>query len=587
MNVRIHVLGTVVLLAASINACSSDGDGSAPPTAPADGGLEGDARVDDGGGSIATCTPPDGKPVEVSIPFPSGARVKKVRPVVDSFGASAPPPGTVFEDVYTPQPGECSVATHDRYWVCGSDGRAYRTWHPSTTTDVLTGKPCSFGHEHGDDPRTSPLYAWSGGVPFGIANHAAMLGGSHHRHEDHVGHKVFVQNDWEAVLGNPPDDGKPIALAGFHCHWLSQLHQGSHSGDAFSHNEHEYENNIMCDDGAARHPDPGFEANAGPQNHTEASIKTLTAIGDPGQFYGCENAEAPNPICYPSGVVLLDQLAQCKKNNPQCTLADVHCPPSDVALADGRPKPVSSDTQREIKCTSDQAWWYRPFPTPIKSETGDVDWTGSNIGELWKPWIQVVDRDGNEIFLASGYYVVANPVRLYANDLALVPKRDVDGDGNVDDYLPTLDVCLAKPDVAPCKGLAALFPTNVPKTEWWRLPQNPYNGTIRILHPKGVTLRNGHPREVFCTDYRGVETKSDPVIDADGLATCPDGQLLQRVARTVNWWGDGHATWGPSHLVGHPGGSSVNSHANKTIGSGFLHEWVRFYDSDKTIHAPN
>lgn len=507
------------------------------------------ASSDAGPDAVSSCTPPSPEPLEVTIEFPSGSRTRTTRPFVDSFGTADPPPGTVFDDTWTPREGECSAATHDRYWVCGSDGRVYRTWHPSRTTDALTGQPCSFGHEHGDDPRESRIYTWVGGVPFGIANHAAGVGGSHHRHEDHVGHKVFVQNNFEAVIGNPPDRG-PIQLPGFHCHWLSKVHQGTHTGDALGHNEHEYMNSIMCDDGAVRNPDPGWEMHAGPDDHTEGSVITLAAIGSAGSFRACD---AGTLIPYPG---------------------------------EGRPQPAGADTGRSIKCTTDEFWTFNKLMAPITSETGDVDWEGNNIDELWKPWLQLVDRDGHEIFVASGYYIVANPARLY-NDGSLVPKRDVNGDGAVDDYLPTLEVCLlaSRTGREGCKGLEA-FPSSVPQTEWWQLPQSFYNGTIRMLHPKGIMQWNATDREFFCTDYKGVEGANDPMLDAHGNPFCPEGQLLQRAAKTINQWG-GYASWGPSKLVGHIVGSSVNAHDNKTVGAGYGHEWVRFYNTDPGIHAPN
>ena len=85
----------------------------------------------------------------------------------------------------------CSKAIHDRYSVVGPDGKLYPTWHPPV--DPATG--CSFGHEHGRDPRESNLYASAGDIPFGLANEA--LDGwdaTGARHEDHYGHKIEWEN---------------------------------------------------------------------------------------------------------------------------------------------------------------------------------------------------------------------------------------------------------------------------------------------------------------------------------------------------------------------------------------------------------
>jgi hypothetical protein len=508
-----------------------------------------------GGGKIRQC-----------IKFPSGVRVKEVKLVEDSFGEKDPPAGTDFEEHsekarYKPTlAGECSIETHDRYWVRASDGRVYRTWHPPKAIDVKTGQPCHFGHEHGDDPRNSPLYQWAGGVPFGIANHAAMVVNKH-RHEDHFGHKVVVQNDWEAALGNPPDDGKPIFPLGFRCHWLSKVHQGTHSGDALGNNEHEYQNNTMCDDGAQRHPDPGWEADAGPDRHTEVSVKTLTLWGNPGEFLACNGL---TPTAFPGEGTPL--------------------PPNF--------KELGVDSKREIKCAKiSEGWLYKERPKEVVSETGHPDYIPADggIDELWKPWSSVF-VGGSQIFQSSAYYVVRNPARLYNPDGSLVAKRDVDGDGKVDDWIPTLEVCLSEgaKGLAACQGLPA-FPGGDP-TSWWRLPQSPFNGTFRVIHPKSLLLENASGQEHFCTDYLG-KSQGVASLNGEGVPGCPAGQILQTVAATRNHWISGRAAWGPQKLkLQDKGitGSTVNSKkvGEQVIGSGYGHEWVRFFQAEG-VHAPN
>ncbi len=538
-----------------------------------DGGVDAgeDARVSDGGwmqdgardvGTGDTRPPPwDGGPpigdcvpenladdmVRVCIPFPSGVR-EFVVPLVDhSFGDRPPPDTANFDSGYEPGPGECSQATHDRYWVRGRDGQIYRTWHPPSAVDVETGEPCHFGHEHGDDPRTSVLYQWAGGVPFGIVNRLAQVDG-HHRHEDHFGHKVVVQNDWQAVIGNPPD-GEAITGTGFRCHWLSKVHQGTHSGDALGHNEHEYQNNTMCDDGAMRMPDPGRDVNTGPTHHTASSIRTLTTWGPPGAFKACDSLEL---MSYPG---------------------------------DGREPDEDADTNREIKCADfPNGWVWQERPRPITSESGHLDYEGKGIDELWKPWATIYNREGSRIFLSSAYYVVRDPIRVYNPEGGPIPRRDVDGDREVDAWIPTLEMCFAHPEVRICENLPE-FPTDVPQTEWWRLPQSPFRGVVRVIHPKRIDVANRSDRSWFCTDYRGVETSADPTFTDRGVPMCPEGQLPQYVANTQNlWWGD--ATWGPAGGRGGIDGSDVNARNGGTVGAGYGHEWVRFFDADG-IHAPN
>jgi hypothetical protein len=142
-------------------------------------------------------------------------------PVATATQAPAPtatqapaPTATQAPGNETPVAGQlCPAWVHDRYVTTGPDGKLYPTWHPPV--DPQYG--CYFGHEHGDDPRTSVLFNEVGMPPFGYVN--AVEG---QRTEDHVGHKVFVIND----------DTRGGSL-------LVKLHQGTHSPDAFVNNLHE------------------------------------------------------------------------------------------------------------------------------------------------------------------------------------------------------------------------------------------------------------------------------------------------------------------------------------------------------------
>lgn len=183
----------------------------------------------------------------------------------DSFAPTAPSPDqlasaapAVSFGIWSPGPGECSRAVHDRFSTIGPDGKRYPAWHPPV--DPISG--CSFGHEHGRDPRGSSLYAVVGDLPFGYANEqldAANLG--LRRHEDHVGHKV----EWENGVVMRSGDGAGSLLQ-VRCDVLTKLHQGTHSKDAFTNNLHELNYHVRCTD------------------RTEMHVTVLTAIGRPGEF---------------------------------------------------------------------------------------------------------------------------------------------------------------------------------------------------------------------------------------------------------------------------------------------------------------
>lgn len=156
---------------------------------------------------------------------------------------------------WTPSAGDtCLPAVHDRYSMVARDGKRYPTWHPPVVTDPDTGRACTFGHEHGRDPRGSALSAWLnkniGGIPFGYANEqldawVAAGGASPARHEDHVGHKIEWQN---GVALQRTVNGRRVRT-GVTCDFLTKVHQGTHSKDALGNNTHELLYAVRCSDG--------------------------------------------------------------------------------------------------------------------------------------------------------------------------------------------------------------------------------------------------------------------------------------------------------------------------------------------------
>lgn len=162
--------------------------------------------------------------------------------------------------IWAPGPGDdCTAEQHNQYSVVGADGKLYPTWHPPV--DPQAG--CSYGHEHGRDPRGSDLYRRVGDIPFGLANEALdTWDPTGPRHEDHVGHKIEWANDVAMRFGSDAAN----AIFEVRCDVLAKLHQGSHSKDAFTNNLHELVYHIDCTDG------------------TEMHVTMLAAIGTPGQF---------------------------------------------------------------------------------------------------------------------------------------------------------------------------------------------------------------------------------------------------------------------------------------------------------------
>jgi hypothetical protein len=175
---------------------------------------------------------------------------------VDEFAAPEAAPSGVSRAFSAWDPGEhdtCSRAVHDRYAVVGEDGKLYPTWHPPV--DEETG--CTFGHEHGRDPRGSDLFEDVGFIPFGYANEAADF------FAPHPGFKIEWENDVPMRVG-PGDVGS--VLFSVSCDVMVELHQGTAGGGRFVQSQHEMAFHARCTDGS------------------EVHLQFLTNVGHMGEF---------------------------------------------------------------------------------------------------------------------------------------------------------------------------------------------------------------------------------------------------------------------------------------------------------------
>jgi hypothetical protein len=151
-------------------------------------------------------------------------------------------------DKWLPGPDDtCSREVHNSYSVVGPDGLRYPTWHPPV--DAASG--CTFGHEHGRDPRGSDLYGEVGELPFGLALPA-----------DHVGYKL----EWENDVAFRFSGDAASSLLEVTCDVMVELHQGSHGPGAFRINTHEVAIHAHCSD------------------RTHVHVTMTATIGTPGEF---------------------------------------------------------------------------------------------------------------------------------------------------------------------------------------------------------------------------------------------------------------------------------------------------------------
>ena len=231
-------------------------------------------------------------------PTVQAAPAPRATPAPDGLPAPLPSaPASVAFSTRNWQPtaqDTCPKALHDRYSVIGPDGKVYPTWHPPTVIDPATGKTCTFGHEHGRDPRGSKLFDWVAqhfaapgeeayaGIPFGAAtealdDYANAHPGTAKRSEDHVGYKIDYANDVPLTTA----DG----ATGVTCDYLVRVHQGSHSADALANNVHELLYAARCTDG------------------TEIISNIVARFGAPGQYArGCDGSTVTTTDNgYPSG----------------------------------------------------------------------------------------------------------------------------------------------------------------------------------------------------------------------------------------------------------------------------------------------
>ena len=275
----------------------------------------------------------------------------------------APGEATGFATAYnrwTPGPDDtCTAEQHNAYSTIGPDGLLYPAWHPPT--DETTG--CTFGHDHGRDPRGSALYASVGQIPLGYANEQlAIYDPTTIRHEDHVGHKIEWENDMEMNFG----DDLARELFGVRCDLLTKLHQGTHSKDAFTNNLHELVYHIDCTDG------------------TKFNMTIMAAIGTAGEF-----------------------VASCDRDR-HVTVG----PPSPLTSPDGGGKRIIPD-----RICMDQEI--------LVADGSSSDFSGG-LRESWQISQSLRTSEGKRLVHISPYYQVIAPSRFHDPALADLTGRPID-----------------------------------------------------------------------------------------------------------------------------------------------------------------
>ncbi|MFB9314486.1 hypothetical protein [Nocardioides plantarum] len=378
--------------------------------------------------------------------------------------ATAPVPATSYaytDRNWTPSAYDtCSAALHRSYAVVGPDGKLYPGWHPPVVTDPATGESCTFGHEHGDDPRTSDVYDLvvdqfrsldfpdRAGLPFGyVSEQLTAYAGQHAdvatRHEDNVGHKVIVRNDVRLVAAEPRGyvyttdaDGNRVPVT---CDFLMKVHQGSHSADATANNAHELVYAAACNDG------------------TRLVTSLMTRFGNPNEFTRSCDASVTVPT---SG--------------------------SNLPAGDGGRRRIP-----DRECIDDYVL--------VDPDLGGAHTDPWGVYEVWESTNRIVAADGRTLAAFDPWFGVRNPARYY--DAPGLPAAPVVGaawltdpaDGGVVDADPWLPLTGQEPFAAsdprsPFDGaerdfyLGQTVVTNDGgPTRWWTDPYGEHGGPVPFV----------------------------------------------------------------------------------------------------------
>ena len=369
----------------------------------------------------------------------------------------------------------CTKDFHDTYYVIGPDGKKYPTWHPPTATDPATGKLCSFGHEHGRDPRGSALwesvrshYAFdantngtidtseldASGVPFGYASeqlrayNAANGIPNANRDEDHYGYKVA----WENGIARTRTVNGQVQTFDLSCDALSVLHQETYSADSYSSNLHEVLYAIDCSRGADAERFGG-----------KVIISTMATFGNPGEFTVAQSNGTFSVLRY---------------GTPQPTNS-----------------PAGGNERGRVIPTADSV--YAAVLVPV-GQTSDF---AAGLTETWYAGLSLKRTDGTELVFIDPSYAVASPSRYFDITRVDALARTIDlcyigfsASGELIDDPVRAGVIVRQARGPECSGIA---------------PNGPL--TLRILR-----IPYDDPRSVFNGCRRRVTLGATRIVNAGG-----------------------------------------------------------------------
>jgi hypothetical protein len=294
----------------------------------------------------------------------------------------------------------CTQAFHDTFFVIGPDGKKYPTWHPPTATDPTTGRVCTFGHEHGRDPRGSALFDAirthfafdangngtidpaerdASGVPFGYAAeqlrgfNAANGIGNGNRDQPHTSFKIT----WENGVVRTRTVNGVVQTFDLACDALTLINQDTFSADAYASNLHEVIYAVDCNRG-----------NDAARFGGRVIASAMATFGDPGGFV----TTGPNDTFVP--------------------------------VRAGTPVPGNSPTGRgergRVIPTADNV-----LESILVRANAVSDFSGGLV-ETWTPGLALLRTDGTVLASADPAFAVFSPSRYYDAAQLRAVARSID-----------------------------------------------------------------------------------------------------------------------------------------------------------------
>jgi len=379
----------------------------------------------------------------------------------------------------------CTKAFHDTFFVVGPDGKKYPTWHAPTATDPATGRACSFGHEHGRDPRGSALwesirnhYAFDSndngtidtaerdvsGVPFGYASEQLRAYNSvngianANRDEDHFGYKIA----WENGIARARTVNGQVQTFDLSCDALTMLHQETYSGESYASNLHEALYAVDCSRGTDADRFGG-----------EVIISAMATFGNPGEF---TVAQANNTF------------ATIRFGTSQ----PLNSPAGGTEL--GRVIPVADDV-------------YAAILVPV-GQTSDF---AGGLTETWYSALALTRNDGTELVYVDPSYEVSSPSRYYELTRVDAVARSIDlcyvgvsATGELIDDPLRASLIVRQARGPECSAIAPNGPFT-PRVNRiaYDDPSSVFNGCRRIVTLGATRITNGGGSTVWYSDPYG------------------------------------------------------------------------------------